>query len=75
MRIDPNQPILTRNEKLKLADLVRRQNKVRRKQNPTGKVVGISRIPNSPEIEEFFAEVSRKRQAEATGATAAESST
>ena len=75
MRIDPNQHILTREERLKLANLVRRQNKWRRKQNPTGRVVGIRRIPNSPEIEQFFVEISKKRQSEATGATTAKSST
>ena len=75
MKMNPDQPILTRKERLKLASLVRRQNKELRKQNPTGRVVGISRIPNSTEIQEFFAEISKKRQSKATGATAANSST
>jgi hypothetical protein len=42
---------------------------MRRKENPTGRVVGISRIPNSPEIEKFFEDIAKKRQAEANGAT------
>ena len=74
MKINANQPILTREERLKLAKLVRKQNKMRRKQNPRGRVVGISRIPSSPEIEKFFADITKKRQVEATGATTARSS-
>ncbi len=72
MSIDPNQQILTPEERSELAKLVREQSKIRQEQNPTGKVVGISRIPNSPDIERFFAEVTRKRQAEATRTTAAD---
>lgn len=72
MNIDPNQQILTPEERSELAKLVREQSKIRREQNPTGKVIGISRIPNSPDIEMFFAEVTGKCQAEATRATAAD---
>ena len=75
MKIDPNQPILTREERLELHNLVRKHNKMRRKQNPTGRVAGISRIPNSPQIEKFFADITKKRQAEATRATTYKSST
>jgi len=72
MSIDPNQQILTPEERSRLAKLVREQSKSRREQNPTGKVVGIRKISNSPKIESFFAEVTKKRQAEATRATAAD---
>ena len=74
MEINANQPILTREERLKLAKLVRKQDKKHRKQNPTGRVVGVSRIPSSPEIERFFADITKKRQGEAIGATTAGSS-
>ena len=65
MSIEPRQPILTRKERSQLAKLIREHNRRRREQNPTGKVVGIRRIPNSPEIEEFFAKVTKSRRAEA----------
>ena len=64
MKIPLNQPILTREERLKLHSLIRKRDKVRRKQNPTGRVAGISRIPITPEIKEFFADIAKKRQAE-----------
>ena len=71
MSIESRQPILTRKERTELAKLVREHNRRRRKQNPTGKVVGIKRIPNSPKIVEFFAKVTKRRRAEAAGAPTA----
>ena len=75
MKIDRNQPILSREERLKLHNLVRKQDKMRRKENPTGRVAGIRRMPNSPEIERFFADITKKRLAVVTRATTAKSST
>ena len=65
MKFQLNQPILTREERLKLRYLIRKRDRTRRKQNPTGKVAGISRVPNTPEIDQFFADIAEKRQAKA----------
>lgn len=62
MQLDHDLLALTAKERLELARLRRRQNKARRKQNPSGKVVGYGHVPNSPEIVAFLQEVTKRRQ-------------
>ena len=56
MSVDIKRYALTPGERMKL-------NRMLRKQRKKGKVTGISRIPNSPEIEEYLKRVSERREA------------
>ena len=53
--------ILTRREQAVLRLLIRRHEKRLRKRNPSGKMIGIQRVPSSPEIDEFFRKITEKR--------------
>ena len=63
MKFDVNEPMMTRSERIKLHYLCHKRAKaVRKEKNPPGKVAGINRIPNGPEIDKFLEEINRKRQ-------------
>ncbi len=55
MNGDIKRSFLTPGERMKLHRMLRKQRK-------KGKVTGISRIPNSPEIEKYLKRVSKQRE-------------